>query len=294
MGDLKVRKAVIPAAGLGTRFLPATKSMAKEMITVVDRPGIQYAVEECVRAGIEDILFITSHGKSALEDHFDSSPELEQQLEAKNKLDGLEMVRALSVMAEIHSVRQKRPLGFGHAVLQARAHVGNEPFVVMVPDEIVPEPLGDEPPLLERMIEIYEAHEALVVAVREVPPEEVSSYGIVDPDEIEGDNARIKNFVEKPSVDEAPSNLASVGRYVLTPAVFDALARTKPGVAGEIQLTDGIMDVIAAETGYAYIHHGPIYDVGRVSEFLRATVELALRRNDLAKPFKEFLSALDL
>ena len=291
---MKVRKAVIPAAGLGTRFLPATKSIAKEMITVVDRPGIQYAVEECVRAGIEDILFITSHGKSALEDHFDSSPELEQQLEAKNKLGGLETVRALSEMAQIHSVRQRRPLGFGHAVLQAREHVGDEPFIVMVPDEIVPEPLGDEPPLLERMIEIHEAHEALVVAVREVPPEEVSSYGIVDPDEIEGDSARIKNFVEKPPVDEAPSNLASVGRYVLTPAVFDALAGTKPGVGGEIQLTDGIMDVIAAETGYAYIHHGPIYDVGRVSEFLRATVELTLRRNDLAKPFKEFLGTLDL
>ena len=291
---MKVRKAVIPAAGLGTRFLPATKSIPKEMIPVVDRPGIQYAVEECVRAGIEDILFITSQGKSALEDHFDVSPELERQLEAKKKLDELEAVRSLSEMAHIHSVRQNRPLGFGHAVLQAREHVGAEPFVVMVPDEIVPEPLGDEAPLLERMIEIHDAHQALVVAVKEVPPEDVSSYGIVDPGDIEGDSAPINNFVEKPSVDEAPSNLASVGRYVLTPAVFDALASTEPGVGNEIQLTDGIMKVIASEGGYAYIHHGPIYDVGRVAEFLRATVELALRRNDLAKPFKEYLGGLDL
>jgi UTP--glucose-1-phosphate uridylyltransferase len=291
---MRVRKAVIPAAGLGTRFLPATKSIPKEMIPVVDRPGIQYAVEECVRAGIVDILFVTSHGKSALEDHFDSSPELEDHLEAKKKLGELEIVRSLSQMAHIHAVRQNRPLGFGHAVLQAREHVGNEPFVVMVPDEIVPEPLGDEPALLERMIEIHEAHDALVVAVKEVPPEDVSSYGIVDPVEQKADSARIKHFVEKPSVDEAPSNLASVGRYILTPAVFDALEETEPGVGGEIQLTDGIMRVIESDTGYAYIHHGPIYDVGRVAEFLKATVELALRRNDLAKPFKEVLASLDL
>ena len=290
---MKVRKAVIPAAGLGTRFLPATKAIPKEMIPVVDRPGIQYAVEEAVRAGITDILFITSRGKSALEDHFDRAPELERQLEAKNKTDELNAVRSLAEMATIHTVRQKVPLGFGHAVLQAREHIGDEPFVVMVPDEIVPEPLGSEAPLLERMLEIYEEHAALVVAVREVPREEVSSYGIIDPDERDGDTARISNFVEKPSVDEAPSNLASVGRYVLTPALFAALDETKPGVGDEIQLTDGIMRVIESEGGYAYIHNGPIYDVGRVAEFLRATVELTLRRNDLGKPFKEFLAGLD-
>ena len=293
-GHVRVRKAVIPAAGLGTRFLPATKTVPKEMIPVVDRPGMQYAVEEAVRAGIEDILFITSTGKATLEDHFDSSPHLERQLEAKGKLDELAMVRGISEMAQVHSVRQRHPLGFGHAVLQARAHVGDEPFVVMVPDEIVPEPLDDETPLLERMIEIYEAHEALVVAVQEVPFEEVTAYGIIDPADRSADTARIKDFVEKPSVEEAPSNLASVGRYVLTPAIFSALEATQAGVGGEIQLTDGVMKVIEAEGGYAYIHNGPIYDVGRVGSFLRATVELALRRNDLGKAFKEFLTDLDL
>lgn len=291
---MKVRKAVIPAAGLGTRFLPATKVIPKEMIPVVDRPGMQYAVEEAVRAGIEDILFVTSTGKASLEDHFDSSPQLERQLEAKEKLDELRMIRAVSDMAEVHSVRQKHPLGFGHAVLQARDHVGDEPFVVMVPDEIVPEPLGDEAPLLERMIEIYEAHDALVVAVKEVPFEEVPAYGIIDPADRVDDTARISHFVEKPSVEEAPSNLASVGRYVLTPGIFDALEATTAGVGGEIQLTDAVMSVIEAEGGYAYIHNGPIYDVGRVASFLRATVELALRRDDLAKAFKEFLTDLDL
>ena len=289
---MKVTKAVIAAAGLGTRFLPATKALPKEMIPVVDRPGIQYAVEEVVRAGIKDVLIITSRGKASLEDHFDFAPDLERQLEAKGKTAELEEVRRLSRMAHVHSVRQKEPLGFGHAILQAREHVAGEACVVMVPDEVVPTPLGDEPSLVGRMMEIYEEHERSVVAVRQVPHEEVSSYGVIDPEWIEGDVAKIRRFVEKPPVDEAPSDLASVGRYVLAPGIFDALAATDPGHGGEIQLTDGIQRLVESEGAYGYIHNGPIYDVGRKLDFLKASIQLALRREDLAAPLEAWLREL--
>lgn len=286
---MKPRKAVIAAAGLGTRFLPATKALPKEMIPVVDRPGIQYAVEEAVRAGIEDVLIITSRNKSSIEDHFDSAPDLEASLERKGKLEELASVRAISAMAAVHSVRQSEPLGFGHAILMARRHVGEEPFIVMVPDEIVPDPAEGEAPLLGRMIDAYEEYSASVVAVREVPRAEVASYGIVDAEFVADDVAKILRMVEKPAVEDAPSNLASVGRYVLTPAIFGALERTTAGVGGEIQLTDGIQRLIETEGAYAYVHQGPIYDVGRKLDYLRATVEMALRRDDLAGPFKEYL-----
>lgn len=289
---MDVRKAVIPAAGLGTRFLPATKALAKEMIPVVDRPGIQWAVEECVRAGITDICIVSSRGKSALEDHFDSAPELEHALETKGKTAELQEVRRITDLATIYFVRQTHPLGFGHAVLQAAEFTGEDPFVVAVPDEVVPEPLGDEASLMGRMIEIYEGSSKSVVAVKEVPHEEVSSYGIVDPEFVATDVARIKSFVEKPAVDDAPSNLASVGRYVLSPAVMQALRDTEPGHGGEIQLTDAIMSVVALEGAMAYVHPGPIFDVGRKLDFIKATVQLALRRDDLRAPLHEFLQGV--
>lgn len=289
---MKVTKAVIAAAGLGTRFLPATKALPKEMIPVVDRPGIQYAVEEAVRAGIKDILIITSRGKASLEDHFDFAPDLERQLEAKGKTAELDEVRRLSRMAHVHSVRQKEPLGFGHAILQAREHVAGEACVVMVPDEVVPTPVGDEASLVGRMMEIYEEHERSVVAVKQVPHDEVSSYGVIDPEWIKGDVAKIKRFVEKPPVDEAPSDLASVGRYVLAPGIFDALAATDPGHGGEIQLTDGIQRLVESEGAYGYIHSGPIFDVGRKLDFLKASIQLALRREDLAAPLEAWLREL--
>ena len=289
---MKIRKAVIPAAGLGTRFLPATKVLPKELIPVVDRPGIQWAVEEAARAGIEDVVFISSRGKSLLEDHFDRAPELEERLAVKGKQEELDAVKAISELARVHSVRQMEPLGFGHAVLQARDHIGDEPFVVMVPDEVVPAPQGDEQPLLERMISAHAEHGQSIVAVKEVPRKDVSSYGVVDPEFIGDDLARIKRFVEKPPVEEAPSNLASVGRYVLTPAIFDELSRTRPGVGNEIQLTDGIQAVIDKEGGLAYVHAGPIYDVGRKYDYIKATIELALRRDDLEGPLTKLIAEI--
>lgn len=290
---MRVTKAVIPAAGLGTRFLPATKVLPKEMLNVVDRPAIQYAVEEAVRGGIDDILLITSRGKSIMEDHFDLSPELEQALEAKGKEEELKAVRAISELATVHSVRQKEPLGLGHAIYMARDHLGDEPFAVLLPDEIVPAPIGDEVSLLGRMVEVFEEHEAPVVAVKEVERSEVSSYGIVAPGEGEGDVVRIADFVEKPPVEEAPSNLASVGRYILTPSVMEALETTEPGAGGEIQVTDGIRSVAGRDGAFAYIYDGPIYDIGRQLDHLKASIQLALRREDMAAPLRAFLGSLD-
>jgi UTP--glucose-1-phosphate uridylyltransferase len=286
-----VRKAVIPAAGLGTRFLPATKAQPKEMLPVIDKPGIQYIVEDAVRAGIKDILIITSRGKSAMEDHFDRSLELEQHLEATGKFDELAEVRAIGEMAEVHFVRQKEPLGFGHAVSVARSHIGDEPFVVMVGDEIVPERIEDEPPFLERMIKCHEQTSSSVVAVQRMPLEEISSYGVVDPAEwIEDDLVKMRGMVEKPARDDAPSDLGSVGHYIFSPDIFDAIDRTSAGVGGEIQLTDAINLLAQEKSVYAYVHDGPIYDVGKKLDYLKATIELALRRDDLAKPLKDYLN----
>jgi len=286
-----VRKAVIPAAGLGTRFLPATKSQPKEMLPVIDKPGIQYIVEDAVRAGIQDILIVTSRGKSVIEDHFDRSLELEQHLEAAGKTDELAEVRAIGEMAEVHFVRQKEPLGFGHAVSVARSHVGDEPFVVMVGDEIVPQRINDEPPFLERMIEYYEQSSSSVVAVQRMPLEEISSYGVVDPAEWKADDlVKMRGMVEKPARDDAPSDLGSVGHYIFSPDIFDAIDRTSAGVGGEIQLTDAINLLAQEKSVFAYVHDGPIYDVGKKLDYLKATIELALRRDDLAKPLKDYLN----
>lgn len=286
---MKVRTAVLPAAGLGTRFLPATKSQPKEMIPVIDKPGIQYAVEEAVRAGVEDILIVTSRGKVTVEDHFDRSLELEHHLERTGKTEYLEEVRAIADLADVHFVRQKEPRGFGHAVLVGKAHVGDKPFYVLVPDEIVPEPRDGEAPLLERLAQIYEREGAGAIAVQEVSAAEVRSYGIVDTEEVHEDVARIKTMVEKPDAGDAPSRLASRGRYLFTPAIFEALERTSAGVGGEIQLTDAINLVAQEDQMYAYIHDGPIFDVGKKMDYLRTTVEMALRRDDLREPFKSYL-----
>ena len=289
---MTVRKAVIPAAGLGTRFLPATKAQPKEMIPVVDKPMIQYVVEEAVRAGIDDILIVSSRGKEAIEDHFDKSLELEHHLESTEKSDQLKQIRHISDLAEIHYVRQKEPLGFGHAVAVARAHVGAEPFVVMVGDEIVPRPRGDEPPLVENMMSIYEARRSSVVTVMEVPPEDVPSYGIIDPEPLEDGLLRVKDMVEKPAKEDAASNLGSRGRYLFTPEIFDALDRTSSGYGGEIQLTDAINLLAHEEDVFAYVHRGPMFDVGKKLDYLKATVELALRRTELAKPMREYIVEL--
>lgn len=286
---MNVRKAVIPAAGLGTRFLPATKAQPKEMIPVVDKPGIQYAVEEAARAGIRDVLIVTGRGKHSVEDHFDRSVELEQDLAEAGKTEELESVRDVAAIAQVHFVRQQEPLGLGHAVGIARAHVGDEPFVVLLPDEIVPQPIEGERPLLPRMIEIFDQRSASVVAVRRVAREDVSKYGIVEHEEMRDNVARVTGLVEKPSVEDAPSDLSLPGRYLFTPEIFEALDRTKPGHGGEIQLTDAI-DMLAKEGEiYAYLHEGPIFDFGKKLEFLKTTIEMALRREDLAGPLREYL-----
>jgi UTP--glucose-1-phosphate uridylyltransferase len=289
---MTVRKAVIPAAGLGTRFLPATKAQPKEMIPVVDKPMIQYVVEEAVRAGIDDILIVSSRGKEAIEDHFDKSLELEHHLESADKSDQLQQIRHISDLAEIHYVRQKEPLGFGHAVAVARSHVGSEPFVVMVGDEIVPRPRGDEPPLVENMMSIYEARGGSVVTVMEVSPEDVSSYGIIDPEPVEDGLLRVKDMVEKPAKEDAASNLGSRGRYLFTPEIFDALDRTSSGYGGEIQLTDAINLLAHEQDVFAYVHRGPMFDVGKKLDYLKATIELALRRKELAEPMREYVAEL--
>lgn len=288
---MPVRKVVIPAAGLGTRFLPATKSQPKEMIPVVDKPGIQYVVEEAVRAGLEDILIISGRGKAVVEDHFDRSLELESHLERAGKRDALDEVRRVGEMANVHFVRQKEPLGFGHAVSFARDHVGDQPFVVMVGDEIVPEPFEGERSLIDEMVSIYEAKEASVVTVQEVPLENISAYGAIDAEEESG-FVRLKDMVEKPAVDQAPSNLAARGRYLFTPEIFDAIDRTVSGYGGEIQLTDAIRLLAAEEAVYAYVHDGPIFDVGKKIDYLKATLELALRRQDLAGPVGDYVKEL--
>jgi UTP--glucose-1-phosphate uridylyltransferase len=289
MPIVPVRKAVIPAAGLGTRFLPASKAIPKEMIPVVDRPGIQYTVEEAARAGIRDILIVSSWGKGAMEDHFDRAVELEMRLERGGKDEELSEVRRISEIADVHSVRQKEPLGLGHAVLMAKEHVGNEPFAVLLPDEIVPEPIGDEVGLLGQMINTYEERNGSVVLVQEVPQDQISSYGVISGDMVGNDLYKIDEFVEKPAPEDAPSNLGSRGRYVLAPEIFDAIERTTPGWGGEIQVTDAIGILAREKEVFAYVYRGPMFDVGKKVDYLKATVELALRRADVGKQFREWL-----
>jgi UTP--glucose-1-phosphate uridylyltransferase len=284
----KVRKAVIPAAGLGTRFLPATKSQPKEMVPVIDKPTIQYVVEEAVGAGITDILVITGRGKRAIEDHFDRNFELEFYLEEGKKHEELEQVQAISEMADIHYIRQRDPLGLGHAVSVARQHVGSEPFAVLLGDDI----MVDDSNLLRSMLDVYERYGRSVVAVLEVAREDIKNYGCVTPEVMEENLVRVRSIVEKPKPEEAPSNLAVIGRYVFTPEIFDALDRITPGAGGELQLTDAMSLLLETQTVFGYSFETGRYDIGKKIDFLRATVELALDRPDLGDEFKAFLADL--
>ena len=282
-----VRKAVIPAAGLGTRFLPATKAQPKEMLPVVDKPAIQYVVEEAVRAGIDDILIITGRGKRSLEDHFDRSIELEVALEASGKHDQLSEVRGLADLADIHYVRQGEALGLGHAVSVTRKHVGDEPFIVMLGDDI----MDDRSTVLEDMIGVHERTGSSVVAFKSFPPEEISSYGCAASEPTDQENlVRLRGIVEKPAPEDAPSDLAVMGRYLFTSEIFDAIDRTKPGVGGEIQLTDAIAILLAERPVYGWVFDEGRFDIGKKLDYLRATVELALDRDDLGPEFAEFLA----
>jgi UTP--glucose-1-phosphate uridylyltransferase len=291
----KVRKAVLPAAGLGTRFLPATKAQPKEMLIVVDKPQIQYVVEECVASGIEHVIIVTGKGKNSIEDHFDNSPMLERFLQDKGKTELAEMVRSISNMVQVSYTRQKEPLGLGHAVLVAKDLVGDEPFAVLLGDVLIPGPN----PATKQLIDVYESTGTGAIAVEEVPKNKTHLYGIVagNPSSqppFGKQLLRIRDLVEKPKPDEAPSNLAITGRYVLPPAIFECLERTKPGAGGEIQLTDG-MRLLAQEQGlWALIYEGTSYDAGEKLGFLKATVELALQNRELGEAFRTYLKSLKL
>jgi UTP--glucose-1-phosphate uridylyltransferase len=279
---------VIPAAGLGTRFLPATKAQPKEMVPIVDKPAIQYVVEEAAMAGITDILIITGRGKGAIEDHFDRAFELEATLAAKGKDDLLKEVQSVTDLADVHFIRQRDPLGLGHAVSVARHHIGDEPFAVMLGDDI----MVDNAALLRSMIDAFAQQQSSVIAVLEVGPDEISAYGAIEPEATDGNLVKIKSVVEKPPADQAPSNLAVIGRYVFTPAIFDALDRIEPGAGGELQLTDAIDLLLDTEAVYGYTFKEGRYDAGKKSDYLRATVELALRHTDLGPEFKAYLRDL--
>ncbi|CDM66881.1 MAG: UTP--glucose-1-phosphate uridylyltransferase GalU [Pyrinomonas methylaliphatogenes] len=287
---IKVRKAVFPAAGLGTRFLPATKASPKEMLPLVDKPLIQYVVEEAVASGIESIIIVTGRGKTAIEDHFDISFELEQLLRERGKEELLREVRAISDMARINYVRQREALGLGHAILQARDFVENEPFAVMLADDIV----DAEVPALRQMLDVYERFEAPVLGTMRVAGEAISRFGVLDAEEIEEGVYRVRDMVEKPPFDEAPSDLAIVGRYILTPDIFDEIERTQPGAGGEIQITDAMRALLRRRPFYAVRFRGTRHDAGDKLGFLIATVEFALKRPDLAPEFKEYLRSLKL
>ncbi|MGI8758762.1 MAG: UTP--glucose-1-phosphate uridylyltransferase GalU [Acidimicrobiales bacterium] len=284
--DSPVRTAVIPAAGLGTRFLPATKAQPKEMLPVLDRPAIQYVVEEAAAAGIDDILVVTSRGKRSIEDHFDRMPELEAELTNKGKSEALEEVVALAGLARIHYVRQAEPRGLGHAVSMARDHVGEAPFAVLLPDDL----MVDDGAVLQGMLAASAEHGASVVALKQVPIEEISAYGCPRVEPVDGALVRILEIIEKPAPDDAPSDLAVTGRYVFTPAIFEALERVTPGKGGEIQLTDAIELLGRSEPVYGWVFTEGRHDVGTPLDHLRATVELALSRGDLAPEFGAFLA----
>ena len=292
---MRVRKAVFPAAGLGTRFLPATKAQPKEMLPLVDKPIIQYGVEEALAAGCDQIIIITGRGKTAIEDHFDHSYELEKLLEEKKKTDLLQIVRQISAMIHVAYVRQKEALGLGHAVLMARELVGHEPFAVLLADDVI----DASKPCLKQMMEVFEESQCSVIATQEVNGPAISSYGVLDATRVEGKfNGRVhdvRNLVEKPKLEDAPSNLAIIGRYILTPSIFDTLERTSLGAGGELQLTDGLRGLLqAGEKIYGYTFDGKRHDTGDKLGFLKATVEFALKRPDLGKPFEDYLRSLNL
>jgi UTP--glucose-1-phosphate uridylyltransferase len=291
---MKVRKAVFPAAGLGTRFLPATKAQPKEMLPIVDKPIIQYGVEEALAAGCDQIIIITGRGKVAIEDHFDVSYELERILGDRGKTDLLKIVRQISDMIHVAYVRQKEALGLGHAVLMAKELIGNEPFAVILADDVIDAPK----PCLRQMVEVFEETQASVIASQVVEGPAISAYGVLDIKQadarFEGRLSEIKHMVEKPKMEEAPSKQAIIGRYILTPAIFDVLEKTTPGAGGELQLTDAMRNLLQQERMWAYVYEGKRYDTGDKLGFLKATVEFALQREDLGGPFREYLKKLDL
>lgn len=282
---MKIKKAIIPAAGLGTRFLPATKAQPKEMLPIVDKPTIQYIVEELSAAGIEDIIIITGRSKRSIEDHFDKSYELEHTLEIKQKRELLELTKSISKLANIYYVRQKEPRGLGHAILAAKTFINNEPFAVLLGDDVV----VSKKPCIKQMMEVYDKYETSVLGVQAVPLEQVNKYGIVKCDKVEDRIYKINDMVEKPHVNEAPSNIAILGRYIITPSIFKYLETQEEGAGGEIQLTDALKRLAREEDMYAYDFLGKRYDVGNKQGFLEATVEFALRREDLKDEFLSYL-----
>lgn len=289
----RIRRALFPAAGLGTRFLPATKAQPKEMLPLVDKPIIQYAVEEAILSDLRNLVIITGRGKNAIEDHFDVSYELEKTLEERGKTELLSLVRAVSEMVHIAYVRQKEALGLGHAILVARDLMNHEPFAVLLGDDVIVADI----PCVRQMMEIYDQHQTCIVAIMEVPKEETSRYGIIRGRELPGHDGRlfeVEDMVEKPSVEEAPSNLAIIGRYILNPSVFDSLEATGKGSGGEIQLTDALRRMLPHERILAYKFQGKRHDAGDKLGFLQATVEFALRNEELGSAFKEYLRTLDL
>lgn len=285
-----VKKAIIPAAGLGTRFLPATKAQPKEMLPIVDKPTIQYIIEEAIASGIEEILIITGRSKKCIEDHFDKSIELEMELEKSGKTELLDLVKDISDMVDIHFIRQKEPRGLGHAISCAKTFVGNEPFAILLGDDVV---YNDEKPCLKQLIDCYNEYKTSVLGVQTVPKKDVCKYGIVEGKHIEGRVYKVKGLVEKPSVKEATSNIAILGRYIVTPDIFGILENTKPGKGGEIQLTDALLELMSKEAMYAYDFEGRRYDLGDKLGFLQATIEYALRRPELKSGFSEYLRCLD-
>jgi UTP--glucose-1-phosphate uridylyltransferase len=285
-----VRKAVFPAAGLGTRFLPATKAQPKEMLPLVDKPIIQYGVEEALASGVDNIILVTGRGKNAIEDHFDVSVELETFLESRGKTELLNEIRKISNLINFSSVRQGEPLGLGHAVLVTRALVGSEPFAVILGDDVI----DANPPALRQMIDVFEELDGPVLAVEEMPWEDISSYGVIAADEVRPGVYKIRDLVEKPPREEAPSNLAIIGRYVLTPDIFPALAETAKDRTGEIQLTNGLRRLLKTRPIYGCRIDGVRHDTGNKLGFLRAVVYFALRRPDLAEPFRQYLRGIDL
>jgi len=286
----RVRKAVFPAAGLGTRFLPATKASPKEMLPLVDKPLIQYVVEEAVASGIESVIIVTGRGKTAIEDHFDVSFELESLLRDRGKDSDLKQAREISDLARVSYVRQREALGLGHAILQARDLVGDEPFAVMLSDDII----DSETPALKQLLDVYKKYDAPVVATMQVEGEAISRFGALEVEEIEDGVYRVKDMVEKPPLSKAPSDLAIIGRYVLTPDIFDELNETKPGAIGEIQITDAMRSLLKKRDFYAVRFEGTRYDAGDKLGFLIATVELALKHSELAPEFREYLRSMKL
>jgi UTP--glucose-1-phosphate uridylyltransferase len=289
MPPQKIRKAVFPAAGMGTRFLPATKTLPKEMLCLVDKPLIQYGIEEAVAAGCTEIIIVTGRGKSIMEDHFDSSPELEASLMAKNKTALLEIARSVSKLAKITYTRQAEPLGLGHAVLMAKELVGDEPFAVLLPDDIVDAAV----PCMKQMVEAFHEKQSSILGSEVIEGPAISSYGCLDctPDPKNPRLLAVKNLVEKPRFEDAPSNNAIIGRYILTPRIFEMLEKITPGAGGELQLTDGIKALLAHEQVYGYSFEGKRHDAGDKLGFLKATVEFALKRDDLGPAFREWLKA---